>query len=367
MLARRAHDVHTHQGPHARGLGSVQGAAGGVQVEVPVHALGRRSHRTTQQRLGGDHRLAIHTGDALRARGAGGTRGAGGARGADGTNEAHGAHRTGGARRALGACGTRGTRRSCGPHGATGRSHQAHTHHARPATGAGFGSVEHIGNRIQIEVPHLTRGAGGHRGPGPVEHRAAIQARQARAPGGASGADGAHRAGGTRHTLGARGASEALGALDALPALQSRRARQAHGACRPRTGGLRSKDHVRRDVHVEVAIHAGARHGVRRARQCGLARDQDLPSRARRAFGAHGSSHALRSLRTRGAVHAVVACHTLGALDALHADGALGANDRHRARRPHAAALRSEQHVGGGVHVEVAVHADPHRGINGAR
>ena len=212
LLACGAHNVHARCRPHAGGLGSVQGAGRGVQVEVPVHTLHRWIQHPTQEGLGGDDRLPGHTRRTLRTRRSRSTRGP---RRPHRSDESHGSHRTGATGQALRAC---RSRRSCGSrraHWATGRSHQAHAREACPAAGAGLGSVEHIGDRIQVEVPHHTAGVRSDWGSGPVQHRPAIQARLPRGARGTRHTDGtlhalgAGAAGGTRRsirTLGPRGA-----------------------------------------------------------------------------------------------------------------------------------------------------------------
>ena len=390
LPALGADDRHRATGPHAGGLGSEQHVGRGVHIEVTVHADPGRGIRTARQRG-----TARHQGLAIRA-----------------LHALHALH-------TLGALRSRSTRetghtlraraprcapRSCGSSGTGGPGHALHTLHARRTLEAlearpalrpgrtlgahqvdarhrpdagGLGAIEEVVGGVDVEVAVHTQARPRRRGA--IQHGLARDerltsgtgitlgaggTREAHGPLGSDGADGARGAHGTRgtgrsrHTLGTR------------RALSSRRAHgtdHAHGTRWPRTGSLGAKDHVRGRVHVEVAAHTHTGAGVHGARQGGVAGDQDLPRLTGVALGARSSRHALRTLGARRAVHAVAARHALRALGTLRAGLALGADHADGATGPHAGGLGSKDHIRGGVHIEVAIHAHGVRGVGGAR
>ena len=190
--------------------------------------------------------------------------------------------------------------------------------------------------------------------------------------------------------LGARGTGQtvatrdALGPLDALGTHAALGPHHAHGARRPGTVGLGSKDHVGAGVHIEVTLAADIRRRIRATAQGRIARNEDLTVIALgtlgardtdRALGAHGTgdtsgtSGASRARQTDGACHARRALGPGGAGHAREAGGTGGTGGsggtagplrpggtgraHHGGRHPLAAEEHQGLPVGGGIGGEV--------------
>ena len=288
--------------PGSRRLGAEQHAGGGIEIEIAVQALGQRIRRAIQQGLAVGAR---GPGGAGRARVAGGPRQA---RGAGGTRRAHGADA------ALEAGGTLGARcaRRAGRSGSSGRSEQGHA--CRPYACCP-GSKEGAGGGVQVEIPIR---ALGHR------IREAIEDGPARDAG---------RPGSARQALSTGGARQAL-----------------------RTGGAGQA------LSTRCAGRAGQALGTRCADRAG----QALGTRC--AGQADGALTAGRARLAHGTLGAGIAQDPLGAdvaLEALNARNALGPHrpcgpDEGSAGRPSACRLGAEQRAGGGIEIEIAVHALGH-------